>query len=141
VIAVRDSVEDNDPGKRNVSAPLGNAVFIQHATGEVSVLGYLKQGTLNVKKGDVVAQGQVLAQCGSSGNASEPLVHYHLQNGPVFGKDNSIRCNFRAVTLLKPKAKNQQILDEFEHITGLKALKKEKQQTYLPIPGDFLIIE
>ena len=44
--------------------------------------GGLQPGSLRAKIGDWVAQGSVIGSCGNSGNASEPHLHYHLQNGP-----------------------------------------------------------
>lgn len=79
VVDAIDGIPDNEPGKRNPYALIGNAIFLQHSSGEVSVLAYLRQGSVKVKIGDKVTRGQVIAQCGSSGAATEPSLHFHLQ--------------------------------------------------------------
>jgi hypothetical protein len=66
----------------------GNSVIIDHGNGEYSCLFHMKQGSVRVKIGDRVAQGQVIGQIGSSGSPGTPHVHYQLQAGPdVFGAD------------------------------------------------------
>jgi hypothetical protein len=79
-VEVIDGIRDNPPGIRNPYAPIGNAIIIQHSGREYSVLAFLKQGSTRIKVGDRVTRGQVIAQCGSSGNATEPVIHYHLQD-------------------------------------------------------------
>jgi murein DD-endopeptidase MepM/ murein hydrolase activator NlpD len=59
----------------------GNYVVIDHLNGEYSVFGHLKQGSIRVKVGDVIKQGQLIARIGASGSANIPHLHYELQNG------------------------------------------------------------
>jgi len=59
----------------------GNYVVIKHNNSEYSSIAHLKPGSLKVKKGDMVKQGQVIAKCGNSGNSSEPHIHFQLQTG------------------------------------------------------------
>lgn len=59
----------------------GNYVVINHGNGEHSVFGHLKQGSIRVKVGDIIKQGQQIAQVGASGSANIPHLHYELQNG------------------------------------------------------------
>lgn len=50
--------------------------------GPVAVLAHLRRGSLRVAPGDRVVAGEVLAECGNSGNSSDPHVHFQLMNGP-----------------------------------------------------------
>lgn len=50
--------------------------------GPVAVLAHLRRGSLRVAPGDRVAAGEVLAECGNSGNSSDPHVHFQLMDGP-----------------------------------------------------------
>jgi hypothetical protein len=99
VTDVIDGVRDNSPGSMNVLSALGNAVFIRHGKQEVSVLAHLKQGSIKVKVGVPVKRGQVLGQCGNSGNSSEPHLHYHLQDTPVIQDAIGIKCSFERVVV------------------------------------------
>jgi hypothetical protein len=55
----------------------GNHVVIEAAAGRLVALCHLRQGTLDVAVGQAVAAGDLLAECGNSGNSTEP--HVHLQ--------------------------------------------------------------
>lgn len=54
----------------------GNHVLIEHE-GVVVALCHLRQGSVRVRVGDLVGVGDVVAECGNSGNSTEP--HLHLQ--------------------------------------------------------------
>jgi murein DD-endopeptidase MepM/ murein hydrolase activator NlpD len=43
------------------------------------IIAHLKPGSLLVKAGDQVEEGQKIAACGNSGNTSEPHIHIHHQ--------------------------------------------------------------
>jgi hypothetical protein len=89
-----DGVRDNTPGSLNQYSAMGNCVIIQHSDSEYSVLSHIKRGTVKVKAGDRVKQGQVLGLCGNSGNSSEPHLHYHLQNSPILQVATGIKVYF-----------------------------------------------
>jgi hypothetical protein len=99
VTDVINGVRDNTPVSMNPYLALGNAVFIQHATHEVSVLAHLKYGSIRVSVGQHVKRGQVIGLCGNSGNSSEPHLHYHLQNTPIIQDATGIKCYFDEVTV------------------------------------------
>jgi hypothetical protein len=101
IIEVIEGVHDNTPGSMNPYSAVGNCVVIQHREAEVSVLAHLKRGSIVVKVGDKVTRGQLLGQCGNSGNSSEPHLHYHLQNSPVLQEGLGVRCAFQKVVLTK----------------------------------------
>jgi hypothetical protein len=66
----------------------GNSVLIDHGNGEVSCLFHMQQGSVRVKRGERVRQGQVVGRIGSSGSPGAPHVHYQLQAGAdLFGAD------------------------------------------------------
>jgi len=57
----------------------GNLVLIRHANGYVSA--YAHNGALNVKRGDAIKRGQVVATAGQTGNVSSPQLHFELRKG------------------------------------------------------------
>ena len=75
-----DGVPDNVPGETNPIFLTGNTVVLKTVAGEFILMCHLKQGSVRVGKGDKVVKGQVLAQCGNSGNTTEPHLHMQLQN-------------------------------------------------------------
>lgn len=84
-------VHDGDPDDSSVNfaelakrptALGGNIVVIDHLNGEFSWFGHLKQGSIRVKVGQMVAQGEMIAEVGTSGDSMGPHLHYELRNGP-----------------------------------------------------------
>jgi murein DD-endopeptidase MepM/ murein hydrolase activator NlpD len=101
VTEVISGVRDCLPRVMNPFSAIGNAVFIQHSTNEVSVLAHLKLNSTQVKVGDQVKKGQVVGRGGNSGNSSEPHLHYHLQNSSTIQDANGVKCYFKTVLSIK----------------------------------------
>lgn len=57
----------------------GNLVLVKHANGWISA--YAHCDAILVKRGEKVARGQVIARVGSTGNVSEPQLHFELRRG------------------------------------------------------------
>ncbi|WP_346897464.1 peptidoglycan DD-metalloendopeptidase family protein [uncultured Roseibium sp.] len=57
----------------------GNLVLLRHADGWVSA--YAHNSKLNVKRGDKVSRGEVIANAGATGSVSQPQVHFELRKG------------------------------------------------------------
>jgi murein DD-endopeptidase MepM/ murein hydrolase activator NlpD len=57
----------------------GNLVLIRHPNGFVSA--YANNGELDVKAGDTVKRGQIIAKSGQSGNVNSPQLHFELRKG------------------------------------------------------------
>lgn len=57
----------------------GNLVLVKHADGWVTAYGHNDQ--ILVRKGQLVARGEPIAKVGSTGNVTEPQLHFELRNG------------------------------------------------------------
>jgi murein DD-endopeptidase MepM/ murein hydrolase activator NlpD len=57
----------------------GNLVLIRHDNGYVSA--YAHNGEIEVKRGQKVARGQVVAKSGQSGNVTSPQLHFEIRKG------------------------------------------------------------
>jgi murein DD-endopeptidase MepM/ murein hydrolase activator NlpD len=57
----------------------GNLVLVRHDNGYVSA--YAHNGSLNVKRGERVKRGQVIATSGQTGNVTSPQLHFELRKG------------------------------------------------------------
>lgn len=81
VVSAHDGEPDAIPGalSNNTIAPTGNHVVIRMETGTYLVIAHLKNGSVTVRTGETVTEGQVIGQCGNSGNTSEPHIHIHHQ--------------------------------------------------------------
>ncbi|MEK7265452.1 MAG: M23 family metallopeptidase [Pseudomonadota bacterium] len=60
----------------------GSQVMIDHGNGEYSFYAHLKPGSVRVKEGDVVETGALLGLLGSSGNSTEPHLHFQVCDAP-----------------------------------------------------------
>lgn len=85
VAVVNDRPDDRQFDQRQIASnPMvlfGNYLVIDHGNGEFSVYGHLKQGSVRVKLGQKLRQGEAVAQIGASGSAMFPHLHYELQDG------------------------------------------------------------
>lgn len=58
----------------------GNQIIIDHGNGEFSFYGHLQPGSVRVRVGDQVERGARIGAVGSSGNSTEPHLHFHVCN-------------------------------------------------------------
>jgi len=63
---------------------LGNYVVLAHEDGTYSVLAHMKQGSVRVKPGQRVREGEVIGGMGMSGDAFLVHLHYQHQSGARF---------------------------------------------------------
>jgi hypothetical protein len=71
-----DRIPDEDAA--DIQGAFGNYIVIKpNGTDDRLVIAHLKKGSILVKRGDSVAEGVPIAQCGNSGNSTEPHVHIH----------------------------------------------------------------
>ena len=67
--------------RQGVAAVAGNHVVVAlRDSGVFAALVHLRRGSLRVTVGDAVATGQPLAECGNSGNSTQPHVHVQLMD-------------------------------------------------------------
>jgi murein DD-endopeptidase MepM/ murein hydrolase activator NlpD len=57
----------------------GNLILVRHENGFVSA--YAHNGSLNVKRGEQVKRGQVIATSGQTGNVTSPQLHFEIRKG------------------------------------------------------------
>lgn len=78
------------------AAVAGNHVVIQDAaSGAFVTLVHLRRGSVRVRTGEVVALGQVVAECGNSGNSTQPHVHVQVTNSSDFATATGLPVAFR----------------------------------------------
>jgi hypothetical protein len=70
------------------NAIMGNYVVIDHGERTYSLYAHLQPGSVRVRNGDRVAAGALLGKLGSSGNSTEPHLHFHVCSG-----SNALQCS------------------------------------------------
>ncbi len=61
---------------------LGNHIVLDLGNGVYAALAHLRRGSARFKVGDRVQAGQHIADCGNSGNSTEPHLHVQLMDHP-----------------------------------------------------------
>jgi hypothetical protein len=74
ILEVRDSLQDNPPGKPDTEHPEGNYIVLRCLMGDI-LMAHLRRGSIQAVPGDIVTAGQPLAEIGNSGNTLEPHLH------------------------------------------------------------------
>jgi Peptidase family M23 len=105
VASINDTPENDYKGKSVLYAPIpdqelqrslgGNYVVIDHGDGEFSYFAHMKPGSVRVRKGDRVRQGQQIGEMGFTGDAFIPHLHYMLIDNPDILKAESLPSYFR----------------------------------------------
>jgi hypothetical protein len=98
---------------------IGNFVLIDHEDGEYSLLVHMKPGSVLVRSGDHVKQGQKIAAIGFAGDSIFPHLHYSLMSGPELFKAWGLPAYFQ----------------HFRRVFGSKSIPIEKDSVN---SGDFL---
>ena len=87
VADAKDGIPDNNPASDTKAVPInletvgGNYLILALRNGIFAFYAHLKPGSLRVKTGDRVRQGQVIASLGNSGNSDAPHLHFHVSDG------------------------------------------------------------
>jgi urea transporter/murein DD-endopeptidase MepM/ murein hydrolase activator NlpD len=90
VVRVVDRLPDNAVGEIDTVNNWGNLVILAHVGGVYSALCHLQRSSVQVREGETVVRGQVLARVGNSGRSPVPHLHFQLQLSPEIG---SPTCN------------------------------------------------
>ncbi len=80
VVEAYGDEDDILPNTEDFKSQEGNHVYIKiNQTGTYLLLNHFKKGSITVKTGDHVNQGDVIGRVGNSGSTSEPHLHIHHQ--------------------------------------------------------------
>ncbi|GAB6074780.1 urea transporter [Nautilia lithotrophica] len=87
VIAKRDDLQDNFIGNVDRNNNWGNYIIIKSDYGYFVEISHLMQNSINVKVGDYVKVGDIIAKCGNSGYSPEPHIHIQVQKYGILGSE------------------------------------------------------
>jgi len=108
VVALKDGVQDNKPqlsvagtsvaGTKGIKSSAenvaGNYVVLELGKGLYAFYAHLRPGSIKVKMGEKVGEGQMLAQIGNSGDSTLPHLHFHIVDRPAYFAGNGIPYTF-----------------------------------------------
>ena len=84
---------------KGLTSITGNYVMIDHGKNEYSLYAHLQPGSVRVHVGDQVKAGAVIGKLGSSGNSTEPHLHFHVCDKPDPLMCAGIPVNFSNITI------------------------------------------
>ena len=84
---------------KGLTAIAGNYVMIDHGKNEYSLYAHLQPGSVRVHVGDQLKAGDVIGKLGSSGNSTEPHLHFHVCDKPDPLMCAGIPVNFSNITI------------------------------------------
>ena len=84
---------------KGLTAITGNYVMIDHGKNEYSLYAHLQPGSVGIRVGDQVKAGGVIGKLGSSGNSTEPHLHFHVCDKPDPLMCAGIPVNFSNITI------------------------------------------
>ncbi|WP_172382965.1 M23 family metallopeptidase [Streptomyces sp. MNP-20] len=76
---------------------IGNHVVLDLGDGVHAAYAHVRRGSLTVRAGDRVREGQAIGQCGNSGNSTEPHVHFQLMDGPDIDTARGVPFRWRGI--------------------------------------------
>jgi murein DD-endopeptidase MepM/ murein hydrolase activator NlpD len=85
---------------RTENGLMGNHVIIDHGHREYSVYAHMQPGSVLVRPGDNIAAGALLGRLGSSGNSTEPHLHFHVCSGSSALQCNGVPVSFSNIKVL-----------------------------------------
>jgi murein DD-endopeptidase MepM/ murein hydrolase activator NlpD len=105
VVSAVDGIAENRPqGPLEELPPIqntvGNHVILKIAPGRFLLYGHMKTGSVRVKTGQKVREGQLLGQVGNTGNSSTPHLHFQVLTKPTFFPSDSVPYTFAHFSLL-----------------------------------------
>ena len=84
---------------KGLTAITGNYVMIDHGKNEYPLYAHLQPGSVRIRVGDQVKAGDVIGKLGSSGNSTEPHLHFHVCDKPDPLMCAGIPVNFSNITI------------------------------------------
>lgn len=98
VVSAVDGREDHAPmAAPPQGGPAGNHVVLRHGADQFSILAHLMKGSLKVREGQFVKEGEPLGRVGNSGHSTAPHLHYQLCDRPDVFRSQGLPALFRQV--------------------------------------------
>ena len=83
--------ENND----DLHPVLGNFIILKKQDGIFCLIAHARTGSIKVTEGQMVKEGEELAQVGHSGNSTAPHLHFQLMNSPNLMAAEGLPCCFK----------------------------------------------
>lgn len=85
VVRIQNRLDDNRPGEVDSINNWGNFILIRLDIDFYVLLAHLQKNSIQVKEGDRVKPGSIIARCGNSGRSPQPHLHLQVQSDATLG--------------------------------------------------------
>jgi hypothetical protein len=108
VVAARNELEDQIPGKLPAGLPLdeadGNFAIVRLGKGVYALYAHMRRDSVRVHVGEQVRQGEQIGNVGNTGNTQAPHLHFQLMDAPSALASNGIPYVFESylITAVDP---------------------------------------
>src|SRR5262249_49328921 len=105
VIDAKDGVPENDPTSDKKAVPIdletvgGNHILVKLPSGAAVFYAHLQPGSIKVRIGDRVREGEAIGRIGNSGQADAPHLHLHITDRPSALAAEGLPLVFRSFVL------------------------------------------
>ncbi|MFE4501053.1 M23 family metallopeptidase [Rhodococcus sp. NPDC056743] len=147
VVSILDGMEANAPGvlpagdpalaaKLTVENVDGNHVVLDLGDGVYAMYAHMISGSVTVKPGDKVTEGQVLGRLGNTGNANASHLHFQLMDGPSLLEADSLPYELKSFDYDGQVAPSK-IADADDYLSGMflqgRLPKSESRTNEMPL--------
>ena len=106
VLEVRDGIPENVPNQPPVvpislDTVAGNYAVLDLGNGRYADYAHMIPGSVRVRPGGVLRQGDVVGLLGNSGNSTAPHLHFHVTDGPSFVGADGVPYAFDRIGIRK----------------------------------------
>lgn len=82
--------------RQGPAAIAGNHVILEEPqSGRFIAVVHLRQGSIRVRSGETVSAGQLIGECGNSGNSTQPHIHLQAMDGLQLHRAQGVPIVFR----------------------------------------------
>ncbi len=100
VVSVTDGLPEQTPGQYPKDISLeqadGNSVILDLGNQRFALYAHMQPGSIRVRPGDHVTEGQVIGLVGDSGNSIVPHLHFQVMSGPTSMSSSGLPYEIRA---------------------------------------------
>lgn len=118
----------------------GNVVILDIGEGLYTVYAHIKKDTIQVREGDRVKKGQVLAELGNTGNSTGPHLHFHVVDQNMIIAAEGVPYVYESFEILRKLDMNdaEKIFGDKASWRSGKIPKPDRRRKEIPV--DFCVI-
>jgi hypothetical protein len=95
-IVIKNAFSFRGGSNNDLHSVVGNFIILKKQDGVFCLIAHARTGSIKVTEGQMVKEGQELAQVGHSGNSTAPHLHFQLMNSATLMEAEGVPCSFKS---------------------------------------------